>query len=187
MKYYKFLLVVALLCSNVINGQVKYQIKTQKCIRGVITKAPLSVLYTIQNRTKQDLLIFFIEENNDTLSCVKLLKRKLLRKYGDFSLSMIEWEANMSIENRNTAIPELFVKKLAPKEKFEIAIPFTNSEDEDIALTVTQHLLVCPESVFFNNLIEMPHFIENLQRYDFAYPGKNIVLSASTFRSFILR
>lgn len=69
-----------------------------------------SFLYIIQNQTEQNLVVFFIEENNDTLPNVKLLRRKLLRRYGDFSLSMIEWEANMYIENSTTVIPELFVK-----------------------------------------------------------------------------
>lgn len=184
-----FLLVIALLCCcNGINGQVKYKIKTQKNLREASSKSSSegSFLYIIQNKTKQNLLVFFIEENNDTLSNIKLLKRKLLRRYGDFSLSMIEWEANMSIENSTTVIPELFVKILTPKEKFKIVVPFTNDKEKQIALKVPLHLLICSETVFSNDFIGMPHFIENIQRYNLVYPGTQVVISVSDFMSFIL-
>ena len=35
MKFYMFLLVIVLFCSNDINSQVKYNIKTKKYLRGV--------------------------------------------------------------------------------------------------------------------------------------------------------
>jgi hypothetical protein len=189
MKYYKFLLAIALLCCNVSNAQVQFKVKAQKSIRGVDNKnSPLgSYLYTIKNKTEQNQLIFFIEEDKETLPWVKLLKRKLFHRYDDFSFSMIEWEANMTIENNNIVTPGLFVKILAPKRKFTITVPFFNREDEDVASKVTQHLLVCPESAFSSNLIEMPHFMENLQSYDFAYPGNNVVIYANTLKLFILR
>lgn len=189
MKYYKFLLAITLLYCNVCNGQVRFEIKTQKIIRGVAKKnSPLgSYIYTIKNKTEQNQLIFFIEENNETLPCVKLLKRKLMRRYDDFSFSMIEWESNMIIRNNRIVTPELFVKILAPKRKFTIIVPFFNREDEDVALKVAQHLLVCPESVFSSHLIGMPHFRENLQSYDFAYPSNNIVIYANTLKLFMLQ
>lgn len=189
MRFYMFLLFIVLFYSNDINSQVKYKIKTKTYLRGVSSKSSSegSFLYIIQNQTKQKLLIFFIEENNDTLSNIKLLRRKLLRRYGDFSLSMIEWEANMSIENSTTIIPELFVKILKPKEKFKIGVPFTNDKEKQFASKVPLHLLICSERVLSNNFIEMPHFIENIQRYNFGYSGTKIVISISDFMSFISR
>lgn len=189
MKFYMFLLVIVLFCSNDINSQVKYNIKTKKYLRGVPSKnSPEGLfLYIIQNQTEQNLVVFFIEENNDTLPNVKLLRRKLLRRYGDFSLSMIEWEANMDIENSTTVIPELFVKILTPKEKFKIDVPFANGKEKQFASKVPQHLLICSERVFSNSFIEMPHFIENIQRYNFGYSGTKVVIPVSNFMSFILR
>lgn len=187
MKYYIFLLVILLFYNQELTGQIKYDLDTQKCIRSFFYKSsPDSLLiYTIKNKAKQNLLIFFIEESNDTLSPVKLLKRKLYRRYGDFSLSMVEWEANMSIEINDSVIPKLFVKVLEPEEIFKIVVPFADYQDEQIALKVTQHLLMCSESDFSSNIIEMPHFIENLQKYDIIYPGTTLVISISTFKSFI--
>lgn len=104
MKYGMFLLLIGLLCCNAVNGQVGYEIETQKCIKGVAGEnSPSgSFCHIVENKTKQNLVIFFIEEENDTLSDVRLLRRKLLRRYGDFSLSMIEWEGNMYIEKSPT-------------------------------------------------------------------------------------
>ena len=116
----------------------------------------------------------FTEENNDTLSTIKLLKRKLLRRYGDFSFKMIEWEANMTIENSGAFMPELFVKILSPKEELRIVASFANDKEEQIALKVPKHLLICSEKLFSKRYIGMPHFVENLRMYKFDYPGNEV-------------
>lgn len=142
--------------------------------------------HIIENKSEQNLFIFFIEEENDTLSDVRLLRRKLLRRYGDFSLSMIEWEGNMYIEKSPTVTPELFVKILKPEEKFEVVVPFANDKEEQIASEVFQHLLVCSEALFSSDLIGMPHYMENLQYYNMAYPHTKVVISTDMFKSFML-
>ena len=116
-----------LFCQNINPIQARW------CIRGEKGEydETRSCLYSIQNSTSAKLLVFFIEENNDSLPPVQLLRRKLLRRYGDFSLSMLEWESNMIIEDSCAIIPELFVKCLLPKETFEIIIPFNSSDREN--------------------------------------------------------
>ena len=51
---------------------------------------------------------------------------------------------------------------------------------------VAQHLLVCPETLFSNNLIGMPHFVENLQQYNLAYDKTKVVIAADKFKLFFL-
>lgn len=182
-KYYMALLIIALLCCNTMNSQVKYEIKTKKCLNEIHSEKSHSgsFCHIVENKTKQNLVIFFIEEENDTLSDVKLLKRKLYQRYGDFYFFMIEWEANMYIEKSTTVTPDLFVKILKPKEKFEVIVPFANDTEEEIASTVARHLLVCPETLFSDNLIGMPHFVENLQQYNIAYDKTKVVIAADKF------
>ena len=188
MKYGMFLLLVGLLCCNAVNSQVGYEIETQKCIKGVAGESfpSGSFCHIVENKTKQNLVIFFIEEENDALSDVKLLRRKLYRKYGDFYFFMIEWEANMSIEKSPTVTPDLFVKILKPEEKLKVVVPFANDKEEQIASEVSQHLLVCADTLFLSDEISMPHFMENLQLYDIAYDKSEVVISADKFKSFIL-
>ena len=187
MKYYQLLLLIALFCSNVANSQAQYKLKTRICLGGTANESTTigSYLYTIQNKAKQKLLIFFMEEGNKSLPRIQLLRRKLLRRYGDFSLSFIEWEADMEIEKSYIVSPELFVKVLEPKGIFNIVIPFTSHEEKRIASQVAQHLLLCPEDMLSSDLIPMPHFIENLQRYDFIYPSAQVAIPAHAMTSFV--
>ena len=176
MKRLLFLLVIALLYCNGINSQSKNDIKKEIQISDISIERSSdgSYIYTIKNKTKHNILVFFTEENNDTLSTIKLLKRKLLRRYGDFSFKMIEWEANMTIENSGAFMPELFVKILSPKEELRIVASFANDKEEQIALKVPKHLLICSEKLFSKRYIGMPHFVENLRMYKFDYPGNEV-------------
>lgn len=176
MKRLLFILVIALLYCNGINSQSKNDIKKEIQISDISIERSSdgSYIYTIKNKTKHNILVFFTEENNDTLSTIKLLKRKLLRRYGDFSFKMIEWEANMTIENSGAFMPELFVKILSPKEELRIVASFANDKEEQIALKVPKHLLICSEKLFSKRYIGMPHFVENLRMYKFDYPGNEV-------------
>ena len=176
MKRLLFLLVIALLYCNGINSLSKNDIKKEIQISDISIERSSdgSYIYTIKNKTKHNILVFFTEENNDTLSTIKLLKRKLLRRYGDFSFKMIEWEANMTIENSGAFMPELFVKILSPKEELRIVASFANDKEEQIALKVPKHLLICSEKLFSKRYIGMPHFVENLRMYKFDYPGNEV-------------
>ncbi|MCI7021040.1 MAG: hypothetical protein MR490_00460 [Prevotella sp.] len=176
MKRLLFLLVIALLYCNGINSQSKNDIKKEIQISDISIERSSdgSYIYTIKNKTKHNILVFFTEENNDTLSTIKLLKRKLLRRYGDFSFKMIEWEANMTIENSGAFMPELFVKILSPKEELRIVASFANDKEEQIALKVPKHLLICSEKLFSKRYIGMPYFVENLRMYKFDYPGNEV-------------
>ncbi|WP_418551437.1 hypothetical protein [Prevotella sp.] len=187
-KYYMVLLIIALLCCNTMNSQVKYEIKTKKYLNEIHSEKSYSgsFCHIVENKTKQNLVIFFIEEENDTLPDVKLLKRKLYQRYGDFYFFMIEWEANMYIEKSTTVTPDLFVKILKPKEKLEVIVPFANDTEEEIASKVARHMLVCPETLFSNNLIGMPHFVENLQQYNLAYDKTKVMIAADKLKSFFL-
>lgn len=68
----------------------------------------------------------------------------------------------------------------------EVIVPFANDTEEEIASKVAQHLLVCPETLFSNNLIGMPHFVENLQQYNLAYDKTKVVIAADKFKLFFL-
>lgn len=140
--------------------------------------------HIVENKSEQNLVIFFIEEENDTLPQVKLLRKKLYRRYGDFYFFMIEWEANMCIEKSSTVTPELFIKVLRPEDKFELVVPYSDNDEEQTASKVSRHLLVCSETLFSSDEIGMPHFIENLLLYDIVYDNTKIVISADAFKSF---
>ena len=170
-----------LFCQNIDSIQARW------CMRGEKEgyDETRSCLYSIKNNTPSKLLIFFIEENNDSLTPVQLLRRKLLRRYGDFSLSMLEWESNMVIEDSCAIIPGLFVKCLLPKETFEIIMLFNASDREKTNVDITKHLLICEERVFSDSLIGMPNFVKNLSLYRVGYLYPYVVMNSSIFQAFI--
>jgi len=172
-----------LFCQNINPIQARW------CIRGEKGEydETRSCLYYIQNNTSAKLLVFFIEENNDSLPPVQLLRRKLLRRYGDFSLSMLEWESNMIIEDSCAIIPELFVKCLLPKETFEIIMLFDSSCGEKTNVDITKHLLICDEHMFSDSLIGMPNLVRNLSLFRVDYPYPYVIMNSSVFQTFIYR
>ena len=172
-----------LFCQNINPIQARW------CIRGEKGEydETRSCLYSIKNNTPSKLLIFFIEENNDSLTPVQLLRRKLLRRYGDFSLSMLEWESNMIIEDSCAIIPELFVKCLLPKETFEIIMLFDSSCGEKTNVDITKHLLICDEHMFSDSLIGMPNLVRNLSLFRVDYPYPYVIMNSSVFQTFIYR
>lgn len=172
-----------LFCQNIDSIQARWCIRGEKGDYGETH----SCLYSIQNNTSAKLLIFFVEENNDSLLPVQLLRRKLLRRYGDFSLSMLEWEPNMVIEDSCAIIPELFVKCLLPKETFEIIMLFNSSDREKTNVDITKHLLICDEHMFADSLIGMPNFVKNLSRFRVDYPYPYVVMNSSIFQAFVYK
>lgn len=144
-----------------------------------------SFCHIIENKSEQNLVIFFIEEENDALPKVKLLRRKLYRRYGDFSFSVMIWDnINYEKSNNTTVTPDIFVKILRPEEKFELVVPFANNDEEPIASKVSRHLLVCSEMLFSCDEIVMPNFIEVIQYYGIDYANQKVVISADAFESF---
>ena len=136
----------------------------------------LGELYTIFSK---ELLLLVIQSNLPKI-------QDLMNAY---LAQVVDYQLNMDIDKKSatTDTLELFVKILTPKEKFKIDVPFANGKEKQFASKVPQHLLICSERVFSNSFIEMPHFIENIQRYNFGYSGTKVVIPVSNFMSFILR
>lgn len=144
-----------------------------------------SFCHIIENKSEQNLVVFFIEEENDALPKVKLLRKKLYRRYEDFSFSVMIWDnINYEKSNNATVTPDIFVKILRPEEKFELLVPFANNDEEQIASKVSRHLLVCSEMLFSCDEIVMPNFIEVIQYYGIDYANQKVVISTDAFESF---
>lgn len=114
---------------------------------------------------------------------VKLLRRKLYRRYADFAFFVIVWD-NIVFEKSNTVTPDLFVKILKPEEKFELVVPFANNDEEQIASEVSRHLLVCSETLFYSDEIGMPDFVKMVKYYGVDYVDTQVVISPDAFKSF---
>ena len=144
-----------------------------------------SSCYTIQNNDTSRMVLFFVEENNTTKSHLDLLKRKVFRRYGDFSLSMLEWEPNMMMEDTCFIVPELFVKILNPCESFNIIVGQKTTHTKTFVNEIPKHLLICKETDFEDSQIGLYRFLSSLKEWNFDYPYSYIVIDADVLYSFV--
>lgn len=137
--------------------------------------------YVISNDNQNQIILFFTEEEVSKNDAIQQLRRKVLRPYGDFQLSMLEWEGNLQIEDACSFIPELFVKTLNPNESFEIIV-ISDSNSEEPIFDLCKHILICNESNL--SQIGLSQFIKYLEWYNFGYQYSYIVINESILRTF---
>lgn len=162
---------VCSLGQSVIISNISYCVQNGFFVRGA--------RYLIKNESADDIILFFTEDEVSEDSIIQQLKRKLLRPYGDFQLSMLEWEANLQIEDTCSFIPELFVKILNADEIFEIIVI---SDSEEPGFDLCKHMLMCNESDL--SQIGLSNFIRHLDYYNFGYQYSYIVINESVLRIF---
>lgn len=65
------LLIIALLCCNTMNSQVKYEIKTKKCLNEIHSEKSHSgsFCHIVKNKTKQNLVIFYRRRERHIIRC----------------------------------------------------------------------------------------------------------------------
>lgn len=142
--------------------------------------------YRIFNNTSDRLVILFTEDNKTTNDDYSIIMKKINRKYGDFSLSMLAWEANMEIKMECPIIPELFVKVLNPREIFEIIF-----ESGDIIKDSTEffesHILIYNENFLKLQQVGLGNFVDCIVEYKFGYPYSILYIKEEDFITFLNR
>jgi len=144
-----------------------------------------SSCYTIHNNDTSRMVLFFIEDDNTTMSHSDILKRKVFRRYGDFSLSMLECDPNIIIEDTCYIVPELFVKILNPCESFNIIVEQKTSQAKSFIKEIPKHLLICKETDFKDSQIGLCRFLSSLKEWNFDYPYSYIVIDVDVLHSFV--
>ena len=173
----KYIIVILLLYHVCYSNSERYRTNLPlPLIRHTNMSKKCTIRYIITNTSCQEHLIFFVEECVDSKSQIKALRRKLYRRYGDFSFSMVEWDPNMEISKENIVTLELFHKILKPNESFTVVVPCYAKDEEKAKLLLDKHLLICTDAMFRDYSIQMPDFIEKIKAYDFSYKDKQIIV-----------
>lgn len=138
--------------------------------------------YTVMNNDTVQILLLFTEDKNTHYPLNQLLKRKLLRRYGDFNLAMLEWE-NMQVDDSCANVPCLFAKTIGIGESFDIIIGYSNGLNSYNDMDFSEHFIICKE----DDLSELgfPNFINYIKGYNFEYPYSFLMLSLKSISSFI--
>ena len=96
-----------------------------------------------ENTKQSSLVLMFCKEDNTLYPKEQLIQNAVLRRYNDFSLSMLAWE-DVLIEQKNykALVPDLFVKEIRPNESFELLFIAKNMNDS-VFLKLRNHILIC--------------------------------------------
>ena len=142
-----------------------------------------TIRYSIENDDTTRLLLFITEDSVDSCSRIKAIKRKVLRRYGDFSLSMLLWD-NVLIKDTIPIVPAFFVKSLAKGETFDVIIKFKDTDKFSLN-EFEKHILICRETDFLTSQISMPNFIDTLKALHMEYSYSYIVFNSNELSDFI--
>ena len=187
MKQLFVLLVVFLYCSSGFGQRIKEsETKYNYHLPDGKTALYQAKKYTVFNNDSTPSILLFVEEDNTTLSKIKLIKRKLMRKYGDFRLSMLAWEPYMILENGLNQVPELFVKIIAPGDSFDIIFILTDNSCNPCFDILPKHLLICKEEDLCDKKVGLNNFVSAVNEYNFGFPFSFVVIDSESFSRFVL-
>ena len=144
-----------------------------------------NLIYKVKNVSSKTQVVMFTEDDVSSLPLNKLIKRKIHRKYGDFSISHFIWD---NIENHSEAplVPECFIKILAPNESIDITLLLQNKDDRFVDSQFRNHILVCniedidKEDMFYG-------FKAAVVEHHLEYPCSSITMLWSRFSLFLQR
>ena len=141
----KYLLIILLLLSSSIYGQ-DISVETQKYYVSANrwdVDTICSLVYQVRNVSSTPQVLLFTEDDVNSMPLKTLIKKKLKRRYGDFSLAFFLWDANIENNSDYVNVPSFFVKFLSPDESFNITLSFQNENDHRVDSLFRKHLLIC--------------------------------------------
>lgn len=136
--------------------------------------------YQVRNISATSQVMMFTEDDVNSMPMKQLIKKKLKRRYGDFSLAFFVWDANIENNSDYVLVPHFFVKILQPNESFNITLFFQNEDDSLVDSLFRNHILICNlEDIEGNDMfLGFKAAINNLH---LEYPYPSLTLSWSQF------
>lgn len=142
----KYLLIILLSLSSSIYGQ-DISVETQKycvSVKELEVDTLCNLVYTVKNGSSTPQVLLFTEDDVNSMPLKTLIKRKLMRRYGDFNIAFFMWDANITKDSSGyVQVPEIFIKILSPDESFNITLSFQNEDDHRVDSLFRKHLLIC--------------------------------------------
>ena len=145
----KYLFIIFLSLSSSLYGQ-DISLETQKYYVLANEMEPDSVcnlVYTVKNVSSTPQVVLLTEDDVNTMPLKTLIKRKLMRRYGDFSIAFFLWDGNVENHSAHVLVPEYFIKILSPDESLNITLTLQN-EDDRIVSGYTYDGILIPQIVY---------------------------------------
>ena len=103
-----------------------------------------NLVYQVRNVSSISQVVMFTEDDVNSMPLKTLIKRKLMRRYGDFNIAFFMWDANITKDSSGyVQVPEIFIKILSPDESFNITLTLQNEDDRLVDSLFRNHILIC--------------------------------------------
>lgn len=141
------------------------------------------LVYKIKNESTFSQVIMFTEDNVNRMPLRRLIKSKMYRRYGDFSLSQFVSD-NVDNQSNYVMIPEFFVKFLSQGESFDITLLLRNEDESALDSIFREHVLICNlENVDCKEMFY--GFKKCVDEQHLEYPYRTMTLLWTHFKSFL--
>ena len=115
----KYLFVILLSLSSSLYGQ-DISFETQKyyvLANEWESDSVCNLVYTVKNVSSTPQVVLLTEDDVNTMPLKTLIKRKLMRRYGDFSIAFFLWDGNVENHSAHVLVPEYFIKYCLPTNR----------------------------------------------------------------------
>ena len=102
-----------------------------------------NLVYQVRNVSSTSQVVMFTEDDVNSMPLKTLIKRKLIRRYGDFSISFFLWDGNVENNSKYVHVPEYFIKIMPPNESLNITLTLQNEDDCLVDSLFRNHILIC--------------------------------------------
>lgn len=139
-----------------------------------------NLVYQVRNVSSTSQVVMFTEDDVNSMPLKTLIKRKLIRRYGDFSISFFLWDGNVVNNSAYVNVPGYFIKILPPNESLSITLTLQNEDDCLVDSLFRNHILIC-------NLEDIEGderfcgFENAMNLYHLLYPYSSVTLLWSQF------
>ena len=174
----KYLFVILLSLSSSLFGQ-DISVETQKyyvLANEWESDSVCNLVYTVKNVSSTPQVVLLTEDDVNIMPLKALIKRKLIRRYGDFSIAFFLWDGNVENLSAHVLVPEYFIKILPPDESFNITLTLQNEDDHMVDSLFQSHVLICNlEDIESQEMFQ--GFTDAMNYHHLVYPYSSITLS----------
>jgi len=175
MKRYLYTIVLLFISCTFIYGQeISHEVRCYYAYGETQLDTLYNIEYTIQNKTDKTLVIMITEDNKMEFPMNKIIRRRLLKRYGDLSFAQMAWD-NIEYRSDYSFVPDFFIKIVQHNDSFKMTLVLRNEDVNRVNTLFLEHLLVLDAKEVDNeNMVNGLLAAIKYHHVEYAYTSINI-------------
>ena len=175
MKRYLYTIALLLIsCTSIYSQEIKSEVRCYYAYGAVQLDTLYNIEYTICNKSEKTLVIMITEDSKMEFPMNKIIRRRLLKRYGDLSFAQIAWD-NIEHYSDYPLIPHFFIKTVQPFGSFKITLGLKNENANRINTLFLEHLLIL-DAEDVDNKDMVKGLLSAIKEYHFEYPYSSVCI-----------